>query len=129
MLLSYAIALGHDAVPHHHFHDAQELEHHHHHDTGNNDHDVINSDSGDSEGHNHMFCHYSHTGDKSFMNNDSEVKVFAKKTLSSFILVGCTATVFIIPMVHPVPNCTVHHLSDSSSQLLSSGLRAPPALA
>jgi hypothetical protein len=76
-----------------------------------------------------MLCHYSNPGDKSLVNNDTEVKVFAKKTLSSFVLLGGTATVFIITLVHPVPNYTVHHFSDSSSHLLSSGLRAPPALA
>jgi len=131
MLFSYAIALGHDAIPHHHFDNAIELEHHHHHDPLSTDHedmDVLFMEGKHSEGHHHVFCHYSGGDSKSLAGADTDLKIFSKKLVAIptvYIYKGSPA------YIHKQPaesNCNSHNFADSSAHLLSSGLRAPPAL-
>jgi hypothetical protein len=130
MLFSYAIALGHDAIPHHHFHNAAELEHHHHHDSAIIDHDnhqVLVAETSDSEDHNHIFCHYSSAGDsKSVVGSNHDIKLIAKKILYPGIFSALPdATINIQKESKALTQCKLHFLN-SSSHLLSSGLRAPP---
>lgn len=132
MLLSYAIALGHNAIPHHHFDDIEELEHHHHHDpvmVKSDNFKVLIAEGSHSDDHHHVFCHYSSAGDsKSLAGNDLDLKLLAKKSLLLPISYPGIDSATYIYKQPAKASYNTPHFADSSAHLLSSGLRAPPAL-
>jgi len=130
LLFSYAIALGHDLIPHHHFNSPLEFEHHHHHHNGDHHNhdtlvDISEHPTSDLEYH---FCHYSTCDNTALTSIHSEIKLV--KDFPSFIILH-TNDLFSASLHKPISkleNFDGNFRPHSSPHLLSSGLRAPPSM-
>ena len=130
MFFSYAIALGHDAIPHHHLDNVDELAHHQHHPLQGNHDNVIDVIGENSAGHqHHLFCHYSHGDSNSLAGTDLGIKLLLVKKIELSDQHPSTFEFLIAVFEQPSAVLyTTFHFADSSSHLLSSGLRAPPSV-
>lgn len=123
LILAYAILLGHNIIPHHHYHADHDLTEHHHTDH----HDDSDGDE-DSDDFNHLFSHFIHSADGfTIANNHKRTNTFAKQWI---LIVAVLPNNFsfgsytIPPLLDKPP---ARHLSYISPHSLSSDLRAPPA--